>query len=309
MPTLLARRLLLPALLVHAYAAPAHAAEAKLTTGPVVVTATRIEQSGFDLPASIDSLNKQQLQDGQLQVNLSESLARIPGIVAQNRQNYAQDLQISSRGFGARSSFGVRGLRLYADGIPATMPDGQGQVSHFDLGSAARVEVMRGPFSALYGNSSGGVIALFSEDGAPGTTVEPSLAVGSYGTERLAAKVSGDTGSMNYVVNGARFRTDGYRDHSAAKRETLNAKLKWKLAADTGLTVPATMPTRARPPQPPIPSIPARVRASSNWASYWRKKSALATRQPSPFIAVIAMRSSIRRFPRRRRRRRAIRAE
>jgi iron complex outermembrane receptor protein len=236
MSVLIARRLLLPALLAHAYAVSSHAADAKITTGPVVVTATRIEQSGFDLPASIDSLNKDQLQDGQMQVNLSESLARIPGIVAQNRQNYAQDLQISSRGFGARSSFGVRGLRLYADGIPATMPDGQGQVSHFDLGSAARVEVMRGPFSALYGNSSGGVIALFSEDGAPGTTVEPSLAVGSYGTERLAAKVSGDTGALNYVVNGARFRTDGYRDHSAATRETLNAKLKWKLAADTGLT-------------------------------------------------------------------------
>jgi iron complex outermembrane receptor protein len=232
-----ARCLLLPALIAHAYAGASIAADAKLTTGAVVVTATRIEQSGFDLPVSIDSLNKEQLQEGQLQVNLSESLARIPGIVAQNRQNYAQDLQISSRGFGARSSFGVRGLRLYADGIPATMPDGQGQVSHIDIGSAARVEVMRGPFSSLYGNSSGGVIAVFTEDGAPGARVEPSLAVGSYGTERLAAKFSGDTGAVNYVVNGARFSTDGYRDHSAAKRETLNAKLKWKPAAGSGLTL------------------------------------------------------------------------
>lgn len=240
MSALIVRRLLLPPLIAHGLAASSFAAEVALTTGAVVVTATRTEQSGFDLPVSIDSLNKQQLQDGQLQVNLSESLVRVPGIVAQNRQNYAQDLQISSRGFGARSSFGVRGLRLYADGIPATMPDGQGQVSHFDLGSAARVEVMRGPFSALYGNSSGGVIALFSENGAPGAKVEPSLAIGSYGTERVAAKVSGDTGALNYVVNGARFRTDGYRDHSAAKRETLNAKLKWKPAADTGLTFVAS---------------------------------------------------------------------
>jgi iron complex outermembrane receptor protein len=234
-----ARCLLLPALIAHAYAGASIAADAKLTTGAVVVTATRIEQSGFDLPVSIDSLNKEQLQEGKLQVNLSESLARIPGIVAQNRQNYAQDLQISSRGFGARSSFGVRGLRLYADGIPATMPDGQGQVSHFDLGSAARIEVMRGPFSALYGNSSGGVIALFSEDGAPGAKIEPSLAIGSYGTERLATKFSGESGALNYVVNGSRFRTGGYRDHSAAKRETLNAKLKWKASADTGLTLTA----------------------------------------------------------------------
>lgn len=236
----LPRRLLLPALISHFFVAPAFAVETVITTGPVVVTATRVEQSGFDLPVSIDSLNKEQLQDGKLQVNLSESLARIPGIVVQNRQNYAQDLQISSRGFGARSSFGVRGLRLYADGIPGTMPDGQGQVSHFDLGSAARVEVMRGPFSALYGNSSGGVIALFTEDGAPGARIEPSLALGSYGAERLATKFSGDTGALNYVVNGARFRTDGYRDHSAAKRETLNAKLKLKPSADTGLTLTAS---------------------------------------------------------------------
>jgi iron complex outermembrane receptor protein len=231
-------RLLLPVLL-GSLPTVALAADAALTTAPVVVTATRVEQSGFDLPVSIDSLNKQQLQDGQLQVNLSESLARIPGIVAQNRQNYAQDLQISSRGFGARASFGVRGLRLYADGIPATMPDGQGQVSHIDLGSAARVEVMRGPFSALHGNSSGGVIAVFTEDGAPGMRIEPSLSVGSYGTERIATKLSGDTGTLNYVVNGARFSTDGYRDHSSATRQTLNAKLKWKPSADTGLTFTA----------------------------------------------------------------------
>ncbi len=232
-------RLLLPVLLGSLPTLAAFAADATLTTGPVVVTATRIEQSAFDLPVSIDSLDKAQLQDGQLQVNLSESLARIPGIVAQNRQNYAQDLQISSRGFGARASFGVRGLRLYADGIPATMPDGQGQVSHIDLGSAARVEVMRGPFSALYGNSSGGVIAVFTEDGAPGARIEPSLSVGSFGTERIATKLSGDTGTINYVVNGASFRTRGSRDHSSATRETLNARLKWKPSADTGLAFAA----------------------------------------------------------------------
>ena len=85
----------------------------------------------------------------------------------QSRQNYAQDLQLSVRGFGARSSFGVRGLRLYSDGIPGTMPDGQGQFSQFDLGSADHIEVLRGPFSALYGNSSGGVIAIFTEDAKP----------------------------------------------------------------------------------------------------------------------------------------------
>jgi len=237
MPPSSSRRLLLPALLGALPTFAAFATDATLTTGPVVITATRIEQSGFDLPVSIDSLDKEQLQDGKLQVNLSESLARIPGIVAQNRQNYAQDLQISSRGFGARSSFGVRGLRIYSDGIPATMPDGQGQISHIDLGSAARVEVMRGPFSALYGNSSGGVIAVFTEDGAPGAKIEPAVAFGSYGTERLSTKLSGDTGRFNYIADVSSFSTDGYRDHSAARRDNLNAKLRWKLPNDAALTL------------------------------------------------------------------------
>jgi iron complex outermembrane receptor protein len=203
----------------------------------VVVTATRTDQPSFRLPVSIDRIDKAAIQDEQPMVNLSESLARVPGLVAQNRQNYAQDLQISSRGFGARSTFGVRGVRLYSDGIPATMPDGQGQVSHFDLGSAARIEVMRGPFSALYGNSSGGVIALFTENGRPGFQLEGDAAAGSYGTRRYGLKASGQQDAVNYVVSGSHFRTDGYRDHSAANRDTQNAKIRFGLDADSSLTL------------------------------------------------------------------------
>jgi iron complex outermembrane receptor protein len=211
-------------------------ADAK-TLPPVVVTATRIEQSDFDLPLSIDTVSKESIKDSQPLVNISESLARVPGIVARNRQNYAQDLQISSRGFGARSTFGVRGIRLYSDGIPATMPDGQGQVSHFDLGSASRIEVLRGPFSALYGNSSGGVISLFTEDGLPGFTTEGNAEFGSYGTRRIGIKASGEQDPVNYVLSTSRFLTDGYRDHSAANRNTENAKLRWRPDADSSLTL------------------------------------------------------------------------
>ena len=104
---------------------------------------------------------------GQPAINLSESLVRVPGVFAANRQNYAQDLQISSRGFGARATFGVRGVRLYQDDIPVTMPDGQGQTGSFSLLSAGRIEVLRGPFSTLYGNASGGVISVYTENGTP----------------------------------------------------------------------------------------------------------------------------------------------
>src|SRR5439155_14417121 len=133
-------------------------------------------------PVAIDSINAAQIQQDQLQINLSESLSRVPGIVVQNRWNFAQDLQVSSRGFGARASFGVRGLRLYQDGIPATMPDGQGQTGSFSLVSAQRIEVLRGPFSTLYGNASGGVIAVFTEDGTEPTQAQAQMLGGSYVT-------------------------------------------------------------------------------------------------------------------------------
>src|ERR687896_858838 len=131
----------------------------------VVVTATRAPRPSLEIPASIDRIYAEEIRDARPQVNLSESLGRVPGITVQNRHNYAQDLQISSRGFGARATFGVRGIRLIADGIPATMPDGQGQAATFALGSAQRIEVLRGPFSSLYGNAAGGVIVVETEDG------------------------------------------------------------------------------------------------------------------------------------------------
>jgi iron complex outermembrane receptor protein len=205
----------------------------------VVVTATRVAEDSRDLPVSIDRIDSQTIRTGQLQVNLSESLMTVPGVSAQSRQNYAQDLQLSVRGFGARSSFGVRGVRLYSDGIPGTMPDGQGQFSQFDLSSADRIEVLRGPFSALYGNSSGGVIAVFTEDAQPGFSLGSTAEYGSFNTQRYAVKTTGDSGLVNYVVDASHFQTDGYRVHSSAERNLFNAKASGNVSDSSKLTVVA----------------------------------------------------------------------
>ena len=204
---------------------------------PVVVTATRIAQSSAEIPASIDFVDSDTLHRGQLQENLSESLVTVPGVSAQSRQNYAQDLQISIRGFGARSSFGVRGVRLYSDGIPGTMPDGQGQFSQFDLGSADHIEVLRGPFSALYGNSSGGVIAIFTQDAQPGYQVGASAAYATFDTQRYAITTGGDNGFVNYVVDASHFQTEGYRVHSEAERNNFNAKVRFEPSDTSKLTI------------------------------------------------------------------------
>jgi len=204
---------------------------------PIVVTGTRIGTDPQNIPMAVDTVDQDALRDQTLQVNLSESLQRVPGLNVQNRGNYAQDLQISSRGFGGRASFGVRGIRLFTDGIPASQPDGQGQVSHFALSSAERVEVLRGPFSALYGNASGGVIQIFTEAAAKTPTGSVSLAVGPDHTWRFGARASGLTQSgLGIVAEASEFHTDGIRAHSSATKTLGQVKLT-KDVGDTKLTV------------------------------------------------------------------------
>ncbi len=204
---------------------------------PTVVTATRVETNSFDLPVSIDVVNKSNIQDAQLKMTLSESLIRIPGITAQSRSQFSQDPQISTRGFGSRSSFGVRGLRIYVDGIPFSMPDGIGQPGNIDLGTVKAVEVMRGPFSSLYGNSSGGVVQLLTEDAPKTPEIGSEFMTGSYGTSRQNAKASGSVGNVDYLINFSNFETDGYRQNSNAKKEQFTAKLKINISNSTRLTM------------------------------------------------------------------------
>jgi iron complex outermembrane receptor protein len=202
----------------------------------------------MEVPASIDRVDAEDIRFSRPMINLSESLNKVPGISVQNRQNYAQDLQISSRGFGGRATFGIRGLRLMTDGIPASFPDGQGQVSHFDLQSARSIEVLRGPFAVMYGNASGGVINVATEKGVP-PFASADLALGSYGMNRIGLKVGGAVAGGDGLVSTALFHTDGYRQHSAADREQANARLALPLAGGN-LTMIANV--FASPAQDPL---------------------------------------------------------
>lgn len=224
----------------------------------VIVSGSRVEHTSFDFPAAIDVVDTARIQDSQIRVNVSEALAAVPGLVIQNRQNYAQDLQISSRGFGARAAFGVRGIRLISDGVPATMPDGQGQPSAFNLDMAERIEVLRGPFSALYGNHAGGVIQLFTRDGAGKPTVEVNTAAGSYGQHKTDVNAQGSSNGIGYVIDTSRFDTDGYRAHSAAEREQSFAKLTFAPTAGGKVTITANSLTQDGTQDP----------LGASWATY-----------------------------------------
>ncbi|MEI1703397.1 TonB-dependent receptor [Acinetobacter baumannii] len=202
---------------------------AKLPT--LHVEATRTDTGYLQTPASVFRIEAPQV-DSSSQVNLTEVVKGIPSLQIRNRENYAQDLQLSMRGFGARSTFGVRGIRLYVDGIPATMPDGQGQTSNIDLSSLDHVEVLTGPFSSLYGNSSGGTILTSTKEGLGKDSIELSYSGGSHDKSRAGLVLQGGAKGANepsYIISSSYFDTDGYREHSGAEKVLNNAKLSWNL--------------------------------------------------------------------------------
>ncbi len=224
-------------ILVFYFSSTANAQTDDIHLDEMVVSATRDSRDSFEIPASVSKISQTALfEKSNPNNNLAESLQSVPGVIANNRQNYAQDQQISIRGFGARSPSGVNGVRIIADGIPASRPDGSAQVSNLNLSSAESIEVLRGPFSALYGNASGGVILLESQSAKPGVFFSPTLEMGSYGYWKSDNQISYGTNQWGSFLQQSRFSTDGYRDHSAATRDLFNLKTDIKINDDQKLT-------------------------------------------------------------------------
>ncbi|MGH8109831.1 MAG: TonB-dependent receptor family protein [Arenimonas sp.] len=202
--------------------------KATTTLDSVEVIGKRRTLASF--PGSITVIDGETLRDGQQKVNLSESLIRVPGITVLDRQNYAQDLQVQSRGFGARSTFGIRGIKLIADGIPASAADGQGQAGSFTLDALDRIEVLRGPLALQYGNAAGGAIVAYTDlETRRGNSVD--FWFGENASYRLAAGLDGASSddTAMWRINASRFANDGERLHSAVERSQLNAIAQWNL--------------------------------------------------------------------------------
>lgn len=205
----------------------------------IIVTSPRVEKELLRVPSAISVVDEDEIQLGQQQLTLDESLVKVPGVFMQNRHNYAQALRISIRGFGARSPFGIRGIKLMIDGVPATLPDGQGNVDEIDLGSTQRIEVIRGPSSSLYGAASAGVISVFTEDGSDTPYAQARVSAGDFGYEQLQFKAGGASDRVNYLVSGSSLEMDGYRDNSYVERRVINSKVRFDISDTSDLT--ATM--------------------------------------------------------------------
>jgi len=200
------------------------------------VTLPRAKKSLDWTPAAIGFVEQRDIQLGRQQLSLDESLARIPGIFAQNRTNFAQDLRLSIRGFGARSTFGIRGIMILVDGIPATLPDGQSQVDGIDLGIMERIEVLRGPASSLYGNASGGVLSLQTETGPQQPELSSRFAFGDFGYRKTQLKLGGPTPAGNYLINISRLELKGYREHSRTELRQASGKFNFAWNSSSQVT-------------------------------------------------------------------------
>jgi iron complex outermembrane receptor protein len=211
----------------------AHAQSATTDLKEVVVQSGRIEQKQFDAPGSVYAIDAQTIQNSGPQVNITDVLNRVPGVVALNRNNYAQDVQISIRGFGSRAAFGLRGIRLITDGIPASLPDGQGQASTVSMTSADRMEVLTGPLAQLYGNASGGVIQTFTREAGETPEAQVAMYAGSFGMTRTDWQISQRSGNVGLVADYSTFAIEGYRTNSDTRRQQLNSVITVDAKPDT----------------------------------------------------------------------------
>lgn len=261
----------------------AFAQEPSISLNPLVVTATRVQENSFDLPMSIDVIERKDIEN-KWTMNIAEDLYRSPGISAQYRGSYTQDNQISTRGFGARSTFGMRGIKLYLDGFNQTSSDGLSNPSHIDLATIKSIEVMRGPFSAMYGSSSGGVVHMITQDIPQNPEVGFDFKVGSYGTSEETVRSAGTVKGIQYMVNTSTFSTDGFREHSNARKQQTTAKLKFNLNNDARVTILANyQDTMAREPI----GLKRVGSTTTNAAGTWNEYSFLTDREKAPTVAFV----------------------
>jgi iron complex outermembrane receptor protein len=193
---------------------------------PPVVTVTRdVGRSPLDLPYAISSIRPDSVLPGQSHTLVEQTLALLPGVTVANRSNPSQDTRVSIRGFGARSAFGVRSIRVLRDGMPLTLPDGQTPIDYLDLEAVSRVESIRGTASALYGNASGGVIDLRTTP-APLSSAALQLRswAGPNGMRRNTVLIGGTTSALSYQGNVGRTENSGYREY--ARQRLTNAFIR-----------------------------------------------------------------------------------
>src|SRR5919106_1263552 len=220
------------------------------------ITVTRARDSVQRVPYAVGILDRTALQRGQQTLGIDEALNNLPGVVVANRYNFSLDQRISIRGFGSRSNFGVRGLKILVDGIPQTLPDGQSQLTNVDFADLERAEVLRGASSSLYGNASGGVISFQTQAADPGPFAQRIRVQGGDGKRvgdgfyKWQSWTSGRSGDLSGTLSVSQFKADGFRQHSAAEFRQLSAGADWIVSGSTLATMRLSLADNPRAENP-----------------------------------------------------------
>jgi iron complex outermembrane recepter protein len=208
----------------------------------ITVSATRSTVPADKLPYATVTISRARITRARPTWGLDEALAAVPGVFVANRYNFSLDQRISIRGFGSRSAFAVRGVKVLLDGIPQTLPDGQGQLTNLELGDVDHIEVLRGSASALFGNAAGGVISIWTDPAPPGAVREQArVVVGRFGRDHRTWNKWRSTTAIPLAGGGLRLTVsrldyDGERDHSAADLRSLNSRLRLPLGPGWSLS-------------------------------------------------------------------------
>ena len=233
------------------------------TLPPTTVSVTRTDIPLTKVPLSIHTVDRVEISRAKPTWGLDEALANVPGVFVANRYNFSQDQRISIRGFGARSAFAVRGIKILVDGIPQTLPDGQGQLTNLELGEVDHIEVLRGSSSALFGNASGGVISIWTNPQAVEQVREDArFVVGQFSRRsgrswnKWQTTTGVRVGAGTAALTVSRLDYEGERDHSAADQRVLNARLRLPLADRWSLALVTDVGDNPRADNPGALTLP-----------------------------------------------------
>ena len=204
---------------------------------PIQVVGFLNSKNPIETPFSISSLTSRQLTFGQKGMSLGESMRSVPGLFIMNDENFAQDIRLSIRGFGSRSAFGIRGIKLFVDGFPQTTADGQSQVDNINLSFIQSAEIIRGSSSSIYGNASGGVIQLFTEPYPKQRQIKSSISIGDFGYRNIQSSIGDGANAQKYMLKISSKSYDGYRDNSEMNSFNINMKSLFELNQNSILSM------------------------------------------------------------------------
>ena len=189
----------------------------------------------------VSNLKFEKLQTLTPQIKISEYLESVPGLFIMNNNNFAQDARISIRGFGSRANFGIRGIKIFVDGIPETSPDGQSQIDNVNLEIIERINVYRGNNSSFFGSSAGGVISIITLENFKENFINIGLSAGSFSTLKTQATVGIKNENEKMIFFVSNTNSEGYRNHSGFKNFNANFKYLAELDSKNKLQIVANI--------------------------------------------------------------------